>query len=331
MSAAGQSKGRRYTGAILTAGRGSRMRPLTNLCPKALLPIANRPLILRQIDSMRTLGMQDVVILIGEQGTEIVKVVGDGSAYGVSVRYVRQTCYAGLAHAVGLLEEHIEGPFFLVLGDIFFIPVDLASVFSIFETRRAGAVLATKMEPEPEALRKNFSVEALSDGTVQRVIEKPQFTVNCLKGVGLYLFSPEIFDAIRRTPLSALRNQCELTDAIQVMIDSGIGVQAANVIASDVNLTDPPDLLRSNLEMAEAAGDNIIGSGCHFHDGATLRRCVIGSNVVIEQPIRIEDSVVFSDTIVTSQPDLQGVVVTPSVIVNCRPRILAGTAAAGGI
>src|SRR5262245_13814824 len=113
-----------YKGAILAAGRGSRMGLLGEDIPKALLPIGNRHLIEYQIEQMRDLGIGEIAILIGHRGYQITKVLGDGERLGVRLRYVEQTKTAGIAYALGRLEPILDRPFMLMLGDIFFTPLD---------------------------------------------------------------------------------------------------------------------------------------------------------------------------------------------------------------
>src|SRR5688572_24168010 len=98
----------RFAGAILAAGRGSRMGPFGERYPKAILPICNKPLIQYQIEMMRSLGVTDIVILVGHRGYEIARVLGSGERLGVSLRYVEQTAPLGIAHAVGRLEPHLD-------------------------------------------------------------------------------------------------------------------------------------------------------------------------------------------------------------------------------
>src|SRR5262245_35355956 len=112
----------KYCGAILAGGRGSRMQPFSERYPKPLLPVCNKPLILHQIEIMRSVGIRQIVILIGHKGFELSKTLGDGSQFGVTIRYVEQGSALGIAHAVGRLEREINQPFLLFLGDIFFVP-----------------------------------------------------------------------------------------------------------------------------------------------------------------------------------------------------------------
>lgn len=306
-------------GAILAAGRGSRMAPFSEKLPKPLLPVCNRPIIEYQIDIMRSLGIRDIVVLVGHKGFEISKMLGDGSRLGVSLRYVEQTSALGIAHAVGLLEHHIEKPFLLFLGDIFFVPGNLDQMCTLFAEQGTGAILAAKEERNPDAIRRNFAIHATPDGVVTRVVEKPRHTTSCLKGVGLYLFDLVIFDAIRRTPRTAMRDEYEITDSIQVLLDDGYPVRATTSILDDINLTAPVDLLRCNLLQARAMPpEALIGSSCRLNEGVQIENSVIGANVSIEHPVRVSESVVFDNSRWEATTAIERCIVTPDLVVDCK-------------
>ena len=305
-------------GAILAAGRGSRMEPFGERFPKPILPICNKPLIVYQIELMRSLGVRDVAVLLGHRGFEIAKILGDGRRFGTNIRYVEQLDLLGIAHAVGRLEPYVDRPFVLFLGDIFFIPTDLTLMWKVFQEQGGGAVLATKQAADPSEIRKNFAVSLSPDGYVTRVIEKPRHATNGLKGVGLYLFDLTIFDAIRRTPRTAMRNEYEITDAIQVMIDDGHPVRVANAIEDDVNLTTAADLLAINLRRARhTPADELIGADCRFHPDVRITDSIIGRDVSIDHGISINRSVVFDGARIRSRTSLDNAIVTPEVTVDC--------------
>lgn len=309
-----------YIGAILAGGKGTRMAPFSERYPKPLLPVANKPLIQHQIEMMRELGIVDILLLIGHKGYEISRVFGDGSALGVRIRYVEQTQTLGIAHAVGRFEPYADRPMMLFLGDIFFVPDDLGQMLRRFESQdRRGAVLAAKEESDPKAIQKNFSMVRDGSGRVQRVIEKPRFPPNNLKGVGLYLFDLTVFDAIRRTPRTAMRDEYEITDSIQVMIDDGHHVSVSCCIREDINVTTPRDLLRCNLLQAAAAREQVVmGADVALAPGATLERSVVGSHVAVQHPISIRDSLVFEHTLVACTTDIEYSIVLPDCIVDCK-------------
>lgn len=303
----------------MAAGRGSRMQPFSERYPKPILPVCNKPLIQYQIEIMKSLGISEIIVLVGHKGFEISRVLGDGRHLGVNIRFVEQTTALGIAHAVGRLEPHIDRPFLMFLGDIFFVPGDVAEMFRLFEEQGGGAVLATKEENDPEAIRRNYSLTLSPDGFVTRVVEKPRHANNRLKGVGLYLFDLTIFDAIRRTPRTAMRDEYEITDSIQVVIDDDYPVRPASCIIDDINLTFPSDLLRCNLLQARATTpDNLIGENISINEAARLENCVVGANVKIKNPIQIKSSVIFDDTDVTSATSFENFIITPDCAVDCR-------------
>ncbi len=298
-------------GVILAAGHGSRMGPFGEEVPKPIAPICNKPLLVYQIEQLRALGVNEIIIVIGHLGHLITAALGNGAAYGVRIRYVEQTQRLGLAHAVGQLEQHIDRPFVLMLGDIFFEVTDLGRIVREFEEHRPAAVLATKDESDPAAVRRNFSVHLRDDGTVRRVIEKPRFVETSLKGCGLYLFDLRIFDAIRRTPRTALRDEYELTDSIQILIDLDHPVRAATVVDWDMNLTYIGDLIACCRRQLAAEGRvSLVGDGCKLADGVELVETVLGDGVAVTGPVRLERCVVMPGAVIDGGGTLSDMVIT---------------------
>ncbi len=308
-----------YQGVILAAGRGSRMQAFSNEYPKPILPVANKPLLVYQIELLQSVGIVDIIILIGHKGYQIARVLGDGSRYGVKLKYVEQTRMLGIAHAVGQLEPHIDRPFLMFLGDIFFVPKDIEEMFKTFERLGEGAVLATKLESNLEAIKRNYSVVKNVDGRVVRVIEKPKHVSNNLKGVGIYLFDLHVFDAIRRTPRTAMRDEYEITDTIQVLINDGFTVRTVDAVSDDLNITYPEDLLNINLLIIKSLGEkSLIAKNIEMHPEAKIIRSVIGENVYIKNPITIKDSLIFENTILKADKDVIRAIVTPHTIEQCE-------------
>jgi len=282
-----------FLGVILAAGKGRRIQPFSDATPKPLLPILDRPLVVWQIEAMKALGITEIVVVIGHLGHQIVQGLGDGRAFGVRLRYVEQEQVLGIAHAVSRLEPYVDRPFLLFLGDIFFETQGLSDMLELFRGDGVDAVLAVKVEDDPEALRRNFTVELDERGFVRRVVEKPRHPRTNLKGCGLYLFDTAIFDAVRRTPRTALRDEYELTDAIQIFIEYGYGVKSAPVVQRDLNVSEPKDLLDLNLHVMRRSGleryvaedarvaagstveESVVMRGSEVEPGATLRRCLV--------------------------------------------------------
>lgn len=301
----------KYQGVILAAGHGSRMGPFGEEMPKPIVPICNKPLLAYQLEYMRESGIDEVFIVIGHLGHRITQTLGDGSRFGVTIRYVEQQHRLGIAHAVGQLERHISRPFLLMLGDIFFEIPDLKRMMDVMDENGATAVLAVKEESDPEAVKRNFAVLLREDGTVRRVIEKPRHVPNMLKGCGLYLFDMPVFDAIRRTPRTAMRDEYELTDSIQILIDYEFPVRIAAVVDWDVNITYTRDLIDCCLhQLKKMDKHSIVGADCEIARGTELVDTVLGDRVAIRKPARLERCVVLSDVVLDDARALSDTVIT---------------------
>ncbi|MCK4548253.1 MAG: NTP transferase domain-containing protein [Candidatus Eisenbacteria sp.] len=292
-------------GAILAAGKGSRVDIFGEEFPKPLLPVCNKPILQYQIELMRDNAITEIAIVVGHLKKQIIDYFGDGSSLGVAIEYVEQQDALGIAHAVGQLEGLMDRPFLLFLGDIFSAIPDLDRLLARTLKDPQVSVLAVRSNDTPENIRRNFAVTVGKDNRAERVVEKPRHVEQALKGVGIYLFALPIFDAIRRTPRTAMRDEYEITNSIQILIDDGYAVYAEDVVKWDLNLTYIEDLLECNLRMMSHQGEaNIIPATAVIPDGCTIENSVIGDDVVIENPIRITNSLILPHTHVRNVGDL---------------------------
>lgn len=300
-------------GVILAAGKGTRMRPFSEHWPKPILPVLGKPLMAHQIEILAGLGVRRIVVVIGHLGHEVVRALGDGSAYGVEIGYVEQEETLGIAHAVSRLEPHVDRPFFLFLGDIFFATQDLDDMTRRLRSdRKVAGVLACKREPDLAAIKRNFVVHLGGDGAVQRVIEKPRHPRTDLKGCGIYLFEPAFFDAVRRTPRTALRNEYEITDAIQIFLEDGYRVEAAEVVKADMNVSYPADLLTLNLRLLAESGQSLLlQPGARVASSAQLQRCIVMAGAAVGEGAQLQDCLLFPGARVEAGRKARGLIVTP--------------------
>jgi dTDP-glucose pyrophosphorylase len=307
-------------GVILAAGKGTRMRPFSEHWPKPILPVLDQPLMAFQLGMMAGLGIRRVVVVIGHLGHEVVRALGDGSRWGVEIKYVEQEEMLGIAHAVSRLEQHVDRPFFLFLGDIFFATENLGSMVQRFtDGRGIGGVLACKREPDREAIKRNFVVLTGPDGYVQRVVEKPRHPRTDLKGCGIYLFDLSFFDAVRRTPRTAMRNEYEITDSIQIFLDDGYLVEAAEVVKADMNVSYPADLLQLNLLLLRDTGaPNHVAPLARVGTGALLDRCVVMAGAEIAADAALTDCLVFPGAKVASGKVARRTIFTPDAEIRCE-------------
>ncbi|MBD3318025.1 MAG: NTP transferase domain-containing protein [Chitinivibrionales bacterium] len=308
-------------GVILVAGKGSRIFPFSTIYPKPLLPVCNVPLLHYQIALMKSVGISRICIVIGYMGYKVVSALGDGRDLGVSITYIEQEERLGIAHAVGKLERYVTGPFLLILGDIYFVSKDLGAMVSSMLENRSSAVLAVKHEHDPELIKRNFTVVRNKTGRVVKVIEKPRTIDTNLKGCGIYLFEQSIFDAVRRTPRTAMRDEYELTDAIQILIENGHDIRAEAVVEEDINLTYPEDILKVNLFGLKLRGaDRLVGENVSIHPKAKIIHSIIGDNVTVEHPITIRNSLIMNGTNVLTGKDVDSFILTPQFQLDCHKR-----------
>jgi len=292
-------------GAILAAGKGSRVDVFGEEYPKPLLPVCNKPMLEYQIELMRDHGIREIAIVVGHLRKKIVDYFGDGGHLGVTIEYVEQQDALGIAHAVGQLEGLMDRPFLLFLGDIFSVIPDLDRLLARTLKDPQASVLAVRSNDTPENIRRNFAVTVGEGNRVVRVVEKPRHVELRLKGAGIYLFALPVFDAIRRTPRTAMRDEYEITNSIQILIDDGYPVYAEDVVEWDLNLTYVEDLLECNLTYMKHLGvESVIAPTARIHEGCVIRNSVIGDRAVIHNPIRITHSLVLPDTDVRSVGDL---------------------------
>jgi len=298
-------------GVILAAGRGSRMDQLSTRLPKAVLPVLGEPIIYHQLRAMAKLGLEEAYIVVGYRGFEVVGEIERLPDLGLKIHYVEQEETLGIAHCVGRLEPLISGSFMLFLGDIYFDAPGLHEMLEVFSERGADAILGAIQEEDEAAIQKNFCIITDQEGWVTRVIEKPRHPKTKLKGVGLYLFTPPVFDAIRRTPRTAMRDEYEITDSIQIMIDDGYRVRASTCINADLNVTVAQDLLDVNLEVMRGRGlDRFLGESVFLGDGAVVDGSVVGAGAKIGAGARVKDSLVFSGASIPDGEQLERVIVT---------------------
>ena len=168
----------------------------------------------------RRAGIRDIGIVVGDTQAEIREAVGDGSRWGARITYIEQDAPRGLAHAVLISEQFIDGdPFVMYLGDNLLNRGIDRFVEAFQREKPAAQILLTKV-PDPQM----FGVAELADGRVFRLVEKPKEPKSDLALVGVYMFGREVFDSVKRIKPS-FRNELEITDAIQDLIDRGLEVR----------------------------------------------------------------------------------------------------------
>lgn len=276
-------------GILLAGGEGTRLRPITHTGPKQLIPVANRPVLEYAVEDFKEAGITDIGVILGNKGRDdIQELLGDGSEYGVDVTYIVQGEPLGLAHAVGCAEEFVgEDSFVVYLGDNIFND-GIIDLVDSFEASGAAAGIALQEVDNPQ----QFGVADLDEsGGVQRLVEKPTEPPSDFALIGIYVFSPEVFNVIGDLEPS-WRGELEITDAIQGLLDRGRPVDSHVVEGWWKDTGKPKDILEANrlvLDDGSFVERGEIEEGADVTGRVDLREgAVIESGAVVRGPVSID-------------------------------------------
>ncbi len=273
-------------GLVLSGGYGTRLRPLTYSQQKQLIPVANKPILFYAVEDIIESGVHDIGIIVGPNREQVERTVRSRD-WDANIEFIYQDEPRGLAHTVLISEKFIgDEPFVMYLGDNLLCNgiVDHADTFR--RSRAEASILLTEVE-HPE----RFGVAQLDEqGEIVRLIEKPKVPPSNLALVGVYLFMPVIFEAVKEISPS-WRNELEITDAIQWLVDKGYHVRAALVKGWWKDTGMPEDILSANnliLDEMEASCSGEILEG-----SAVQGRVAIGAGTVLEKGSVVRGPVVI--------------------------------------
>jgi len=204
-------------GVVLAGGTGSRLRPLTKVTNKHLLPVGHKPMIYYPIEKLTSIGIEQILIVTGvEYMGDVVSLLGSGREFGCQFTYKVQDQAGGIAQALGLAEGFSNNdPLAVILGDNIF-QANLKKYADTFITQKVGARLLLKKVPNPQ----RFGVAQISDTRVIRIDEKPKKPGSDYAVTGIYFYDSAVFDIIRTLKPSG-RDELEITDVNNAYIARG--------------------------------------------------------------------------------------------------------------
>jgi len=317
-------------GVLLSGGTGSRLRPITHTGPKQLVPVANKPVLEYAIEDFKTAGVTEIGVILGNKGRDAIQdLLGDGSEYGVDITYIVQGNPLGLAHAAGCARDFVgDDDFVMYLGDNI-LKSGITNLVESFEAGDYGAGIALQHVDDPQA----FGIADVDeDGNATELIEKPDDPPTNLALIGMYVFSPAVFDTIDDLEPS-WRGELEITDAIQSLLEDDHEIDSHVVTGWWKDTGKPEDILEANRlvledetldtagtveDGAETDGRIELAESATIEAGAVVRGPVsiaadttiragtyvgpytsIGANCTLEN-IHIENSVVIGDSTITA-------------------------------
>ncbi len=328
-------------GIILHGGHGTRLRPLTHTGPKQLLPIANKPMSQYALEDLKTAGVTEVGIIIGDVYPQKVKeYYGDGTNFGVKITYIYQDAPKGISHAIRLCKDFINNDKFIVyLGDNV-LRKNLIDYTKKFNNSDSDAMILLCGVDDPQ----RFGVAELdkyNPDKIKKIIEKPKDPASNLAVIGIYFLTPKIFEIIDNLKPS-WRGELEITDALQILLSDGI-VDYDTVTGWWKDTGTPEDIIHANKLVLDSIGtenqflidfdsqikDNIvigknteiskdsfvtgpviIGKNCKIGPAVRIGKYVsIGNNCTLKN-CNIENSIIMSDCTINSKVDLSSSIIS---------------------
>ncbi|WP_435358654.1 UTP--glucose-1-phosphate uridylyltransferase AglF [Haloarchaeobius sp. DFWS5] len=222
---------------VLAAGKGTRLRPLTEDKPKGMVEVSGKPIITHCLEQLRDLGATEFVVVVGYKKEAIISHYGD-EFDGIPITYSHQREQNGLAHALLTVEEHIDDDFMLMLGDNIF-QANLKDVVRRQQEDRADAAFLVEEVPWEDASRYGVC-NTNKYGEITEVVEKPEDPPSNLVMTGFYTFTPAIFHACHLVQPSN-RDEYEISDAVDLLIRSGRTIDAIRLDGWRMDIGYPED------------------------------------------------------------------------------------------
>ena len=196
-------------GVVLAGGLGTRLRPLTSVTNKHLLPVYDQPMIYYPVQTLVNAGITDIMIVTGGNSAgDFLKLLGNGRAFGLKhLNYTYQEGEGGIAEALSLVEHFAAGsPVCVVLGDNI-IEGNICNAVRSYRHQGGGAKIILKRVPDPQ----RFGVPELDGASVKKIEEKPESPKSDYAVIGIYMYDGEVYDIIRTLKPSG-RGELEITD-----------------------------------------------------------------------------------------------------------------------
>ena len=286
---------------VLAAGKGTRLKPLTNTVPKHILPVGDKPVLFHVLNYVKEAGIKDIGIVVSpESGPYIEEAIGTGSEWGGQITFIVQHEPLGLAHAVKVAKGFLgDSPFLMLLGDNL-VQEGVKGFLDEFYTSSSDASILLKEVSDPKA----FGVAELDpSGKVIHMVEKPQKPKSNLAIIGVYLFTAEIHKAIAQIKPS-WRGELEITDAIQKLLEMGKVIRSHLLQGWWLDIGSNDGLIEANRVVLDAFLERDI-------KGKVDKQSSIVGRVEIGEATEIENSLVQGPVFIAANCRIKNSLVKP--------------------
>jgi len=312
---------------IPLAGAGTRLRPFTHSKPKALLRAGSKPIISHIIDSLLTIGCDELVLIISSNGGTIPLLVKEHYP-DIGIETIIQENQLGLGHAVSLAEQTVRNNELIVIYGDTIIDGDISGIID----KTVDGVIAVKEVEDP----RRFGVVNTKNGIISRFVEKPPVPESNLAIIGLNYFknSNVLFECLNEIieKKKKTREEYQITDAFQLMAERGLKMKPL-IVEGWLDAGTPQTLLDTNKYMLRKEGncDSLPGSiiipPVYIPENARVSNSIIGPNVSLGNSAVIEKSII-SDSIIGDEAEVVNACLSNSLIgdnaeILERPRKLA--------
>ena len=312
-------------GLILSGGYGTRLRPITYSQQKQLIPVANKPILFYAIEDVIEVGAKEIGIIVGPNKEQVMETV-KSTDWDAEIDFIYQGEPKGLAHAILVAEDFLDDEFVMYLGDNILREGIVEHAKKFEENRYDTSIMLTEVENPQQ-----FGVADINEnGTIKKLVEKPEVPPSNLALVGIYFFKPVILEACKSIKPS-WRNELEITDAIQWLIDNGYKVGWTKVNGWWKDTGKPEDILEANRLILDdiqtrnegnAKNSKIIGRVI-IEKGAEIKESTVKGPSLIGRDCLVRDSYIGPYTSIGNECVIEDTEIEDAIVMD-RSEIIGG-------
>jgi UDP-N-acetylglucosamine diphosphorylase/glucosamine-1-phosphate N-acetyltransferase len=247
---------------ILAAGEGQRLRPFTLTRPKAMISIADKPILQYNIESLAQVGVRDIVLVVGYRKAQVLDYFQSGEQFGVKISYATQERQLGTAHALAQVKNSVKDEFLVLSGDNL---IEAKTIADFIEVKPAAVLVKRVDDPV------RYGVVDIEGGKVKGIIEKPSVAGGNLVNTGIYAFTKDVF--------KFMENVLDLPDVLNNMVAHDYAIKAVETTHTWLDVVYPWDVISLNDAILQKIETSLGGT---IEDGVTIKgKVVVGEGTII--------------------------------------------------